>query len=87
MKIAQGFNLMNIVDTNVVVPVGERNLTFKGMVTLNESGAFLWKQLDKEVTKEELVQAMLQEYEIDKTTAESDIHKFINTLKAAEILE
>lgn len=87
MKIAQGFKLMNIVDSNVVVPIGERNLCFKGMVTLNDSGAFLWKQLEKDITKDELLEVMLQEYEIDRATAESDIDKFIYILKTSEILE
>lgn len=87
MKIAEGFSLMSIVDSNVVVPLGEKNISFKGMITLNDSGAFLWKQLQADTTKDELLQAMLQEYEIDEATATTDIDKFIKTLKSVEILE
>jgi hypothetical protein len=87
MRIAEGFSLMNIVDSNVVVPLGERNLSFKGMITLNDSGAFLWKKLEEENTKEGLLQAMLEEYDIDEVTAEKDIEKFVNILITAGVLE
>lgn len=87
MKIAEGFTLMNIVDTNVVVPVGEKNINFNGMITLSGSGAFLWKQLETDVTKEALLQSMLKEYDVDQVTAEADIDKFIAQLKNAELLE
>lgn len=86
MKIAERFTLMNIVDTNVVVPLGERNLSFNALITLNGSGVFLWKQLETEITREALVNAMLQEYEINQTTAEQDIDKFIAKLKNAKLL-
>jgi hypothetical protein len=87
MKITEGFSLRNIAGNNIVVPVGAKVIGFKGMITLNHSGAFLWKQLQTDRTKDELLQAMLQEYEIDKATAISDIDKFTDILKDAEILE
>jgi hypothetical protein len=87
MKIAEGFSLRTIAGNNVVVPVGEKNISFKGMIALNDSGAFLWKLLHSETSEEELLQAMFQKYEIDKAIAKSDIHKFIIILKDAGILE
>lgn len=87
MKVSECFSLMNIAGENVVVPMGEKNLDFKGIITLNNSGAFLWKQLEKDTTKEELLQAMLQEYEIDEITAMTDIEKFLDILESSEVLK
>jgi hypothetical protein len=87
MKISKGFHLMNIVGENVVVPVGAKNVNFKTMITLNDSGAFLWQQLETEKTEEELLSIMLNEYDIEEVTAAGDIKKFIGTLRDAEILD
>ena len=45
MRINKNFILRQVVDTYVVLPIGQATVDFNGMVTLNESGAFLWRQL------------------------------------------
>lgn len=87
MKISKGFCLTNIVGENIVVPIGTKNVSFKKMITLNDSGAFLWKQLEAEKTEEELLSAIMKCYEIDEATAAKDLKNFISILKDAEILE
>jgi hypothetical protein len=87
MKISKGFSLRNIAGENIVVPVGTKNVSFKAMITLNDSGVFLWQQLQEEKSEDELVKAMLEAYEIDEETVRKDIAKFIDTLQAANILE
>lgn len=57
------------------------------MVRLNSTGAFLWELLEKEAEKEELVAALLSEYEIDKETAETDVDRFLSILTDNGILE
>ncbi|MCB2300096.1 PqqD family protein [Clostridium tagluense] len=86
MKISEGFSLRNIAGENIVVPIGTKNISFKGMITLNNSGVFLWKQLQTDKTEEELLKAMLGEYEIDEVTARGGINKFIEKLKNAKIV-
>ena len=54
MKIKQGYTLRGIADSFVVVPT-EDNLSLDGMVTLNQSGAFLFNKMQEETTKEELL--------------------------------
>ena len=53
MKIKDGFILKEMAGSWVVVPVGENMVNFQMMMTLNESGAFLWNQLAEEKTEEE----------------------------------
>ena len=87
MKIVDGFILKNIADTFVVVPLGTNTVSFRSIISLNESGAFLWSQLESEKTEQELLDAMLKEYDIDEQTAREDIAAFIEKLNTAGLLK
>ena len=86
MKIKEGFLLKEIAGSYVVVPVGEKLVDFQMMVTLNETGAFLWEKLANDITEEELVAALLGEYDVDEQTAKKDVSEFIKKLNEKEIL-
>lgn len=87
MKIKEGFVLRRVGDAYVVVAVGLQTLDFKGMIRLNETGAFLWKQLaDSESTEESLVTAMTNEYDVDDKTAAADVSTFVKSLREADLL-
>ena len=87
MKLVSGFSLRTIADSRVVVPVGETTINFKGMITLNGSGAFLWEQLGTDKTETELVLALQDEYEIDEQTALLDVKQFVEVLSRAGFLQ
>lgn len=87
MKIKEGFILRTVAGQNVVVPVGNNTMNFNAAITLNESAAFLWKQLEKETDENGLLNALMGEYEIDSATAKADITVFLNVLKEHGILE
>lgn len=87
MKISNEFKLMDIANVNVVVPLGTRNLYLSKMISLNDSGSFLWQQLETEKSEEALLAAMMDEYEIDEITAAADLKSFIYKLKEAGVLE
>lgn len=86
MKIADGYILRQVADTYVVVPLASPMVDFKSIISLNESGAFLWGLLEKETNEESLLQAMLAEYAIDEATARADLQAFLETLKEAKLL-
>lgn len=87
MKISNGFALREIDNNYIVVPYGKRAVSFNAMITLNEAGAFLCRQLEEERTEQELIDAFLTEYDIDAETASADINKFLVKLKNAGIIE
>lgn len=87
MKIKDDFILRKVADTYVVVPVNSLTLDFNGIINLNETGAFLFEHLQKGATKEELLERLLEEYDVSKQKASSDIEKFIEKVKEADILE
>ena len=87
MKIKEGFMLRKVADNNVVVAVGKAMLDFNGLITLNESGTYLWSLLEKGVTSEEMVAKMCERYDVDKETADADVEEFVKNLEGAGIIE
>ena len=87
MKIKDDFALRKVADSYVVVPVNSLTLDFNGVINLNETGAFLFEQLQKGIEKEELVEKMLDEYDVTREKASADIDLFINRLKDADVFE
>ncbi len=87
MKIKSGFLLRNIAGNCVVVPVGDRVAEFNGIITLNDSGAFLWKELEKGAEEEDLVAALLANYEdVDAATAQQCVKDFLESLQGVDCL-
>ena len=87
MIIKKGFMLRNVAGNNIVVAVGEASKHFSGVITLNETGAFLWNLLTVETTKEELLKSLLNEYDISEEVASRDIDAFLKKLKDNKIIE
>ena len=86
MRVKSGYILREVAGNYLVVAVGEEAMDFNGLITTNETGAFLWNKLSSDISEQELVSAMLDEYDIDEGTAAADISSFISKLKEAELL-
>jgi len=87
MKIKEGFLLRKVADYSVVVAVDEATKHFNGIINLNETGAFLWKLLETDTTKEALYASLLAEYDVDEPTAKSAVDGFLEKLEKANLLE
>lgn len=87
MKLKEGFVLKTVGDNHIVVPVGAQTVDFRSMITLNETGMFLWKQLQADVTAEELEAALLAEYDVTAEIANRDIAAFVAKLQENSLLE
>lgn len=88
MKINGTFVLRDIVDDHVLVPVGSTSVDFGGLVILNESGAMLWKVMEKdgEADPERLADALCDEYDCDRETALADVGEFLRYLEDNDVL-
>ena len=88
MKIREGFILRDVADKTFVVAVGELSKTFSGIITLNETGKFIWEMLSNSATEEEIVEAILEECEdAEREIVEKDVKEFVEKLKGDKILE
>lgn len=87
MKINKDFTVQQVGGAYVAVPVGESSRSFHGMIRLNETGALLWKCMaEKDCTEEDLVKEILARYEIDRETAEKDVHRIVSVLAEHKVI-
>lgn len=87
MKVKEGFMLKQVCDEFMVVPVGAASVDFKSVIRLNETGALLWKLLEKGATKEDMLKNILDEYDVSASVASADIDTFILKLNDAGIID
>jgi len=87
MKIKEGFLLREIANTHVVVPVAERVIDFKGIMILNGVSPAIVEFMREHRTQEEILAYVLNEFDIDRETAESDLFKLISQMEACGVLE
>lgn len=87
MQIVNGFCIRKILDETVAVPIQEAAHRLSGLVSMNETGEFLFQLLQSKQTKESLVEALLENYEIDKETATADVESFVKILQENNLLE
>ena len=80
MKLKDGFILREVAGQTVVLSTG-KELDLNTMITLNETGAYLWELMEKEQTVESLVKAMLDRYDVSKEQAEEDVKSFLLKLE------
>ena len=65
----------------VLVPITNNIADMNSVYTLNETGAFIWEHIDGKRTVEEIITELMNEYEIDKQNAESDVITFIRNMR------
>lgn len=80
MRIKEGFILRSICGEYVVVGEGLSQINFNKMLSLNESAAYLWKEAEgRDFTEEDLVQLLLDKYDVSQELATSDVRKLLET--------
>jgi len=75
------FLLQDVAGTKVIVPVGEAVAAFPGMITVNETGAYIWQLLEQQQTVESLAKAIAECYEVTEAQATADVEAFLSQLQ------
>lgn len=88
MKIKKGFELQNICGENVVMATGIENIDFSKLITLNESGAYLYTKIgEQEFTADTLAQMLCEEYDVTPEQAATDAQEFCTMLRNSGVAE
>ena len=82
MKRSADFLLRDVAGTLVVVPVGAAVAAFPGMITLNETAAYIWDLLEQEQTVDALVEAMAARYDAPTEKIREDVEALVERLKS-----
>ena len=79
MKINQGFELREMCGEHIVIGTGVENIDFSKVISLNESAAWLWKEVEgKDFTPETLATLLVDQYEVDADVALADAKALTN---------
>lgn len=73
MKTNPDFILRQIAGENILVPCGEAAKQINGLINLNSTAAFIWKNLDEVENLDELAARVMAEFEVDEETAKRDV--------------
>jgi len=74
-------------DEYVIVPVSNDIADMTSVYTLNETGAFIWEQIDGEKSISDIIMKVVNEYETDNITAEADVISFIENMREYLIIK
>ena len=82
MNVKLDFVLREIAGETLLVPAGKTALDLNGMLTLNETGAALWRMLPEAADAEALTQGLLQEFEgAPAEQVRADVEEFLARLR------
>ena len=87
MKIRSGYVLRQVMDVYVVMGIGSGAYEPNRVMSVNETGAFLWRLLEKGANKEELTDSLTKEYDVEIRTAAADVDAFLNQLREKALIE
>ena len=87
MRVDKEFVLREIAGDYIIIPTGKTGVEFNGLITVNEVGVSIWNMLQKEVTFDDLVKGILDEYDVEEQVAREDIREFLDNLISGGILE
>lgn len=87
MKAKKGFVLRNVVGENILRPVGDNINQLNGNLLMNEAAAFVWEKLQKSSSRDDLLQAVLNKFDVDEATAAADLDKLLEELQNYGLIE
>jgi hypothetical protein len=64
----------------VLVPISNNIADMNSVYTLNETGAFIWEQINGKRSVEEIISVLISEYDTDLKTARKDVFSFIENM-------
>lgn len=87
MRIAKEFILREIAGECVLVPTGATTQEFNGLITMTDTAKFIWENLERAESLEEMIQMVCEVYEIDEETTKQDTIEFLTQLLQAGFIE
>jgi hypothetical protein len=88
MRQKDGFVLRDVLGDKALIGEGADAVNFGKLISLNDTAAWLWEKASElgDFTEEQLVDALLQAYDVDKAKAQADVTKLINTWKEMGVI-
>ena len=82
MKLREGYLMTRMGEDYVLVPTGEAANSFHGVARLNETAAFIVRQLQRDTDEAAILAAMLEEYEGTREQMAAGVEKTLAELRS-----
>ncbi len=86
MKIKDGYMTRPMGENHIVVAIDDIEDEFDGLITLNNSGLFIWEKLQNDITYDDLLQSIVDHYDAPKDIIKTDLDKFLSNAEKANLL-
>lgn len=86
MKIRGEFITRQILDDTVVLPVGNTAIEFNNMIMLNSVSLVIWQCLEKDVSFDDILKAVTDNFEVSQEQAVADISEFLDGMRSYNLL-
>ena len=87
MKAKKGFVMRYVVDEYIIMPTNDNINRFDGSVVLNDVSAFVWEQLQQDTTQEQLLENLLNEFDVPQDVAAKDLAALLCRFREYGLLE
>ena len=87
MKLKAKYILRTVADKTVAIAIEQGNKETDGVITLNETGAFIFTRINNGADFNSIVEDFLKEYELTPAEAEKAVRDFVEYLTNADLLE
>ena len=87
MIIKSDYVLRHVMDYYLILGIGKDAYVPNEIMSLNETGAFLWEQLKTGAEPADLTASLVREYEVDEETAEKDVETFLGRLREKGMID
>lgn len=87
MKINENYIMRNIAGEIIIIPTGKAAQYFNGLISTNEVAGFIWENIEKCETVEEMVNLVYSEFDEDIDIIRKDVIEFLNTLKQVQMID
>jgi hypothetical protein len=76
----------DVAGERIIVPIKGHVGDLEGVFTLNELGAMIWRLMDGQTTGRQLMEAVINEYDVEAAEAEKDVVDFLRSLEEAGLI-
>ena len=87
MKRKADFMMQNVGGENLLVPLGTQVMDLNGLITLNDTAAYVWELLAEEHSLDELAGAVVEQFDVDPESAHVDVQTFVDEITRLGLLE
>lgn len=87
MKLKYNFVVRNVAGQSVALAVGDDNAKFNGMIKLNSVGEFIFKLLANDISLDEIINKITEEYDVDASEAKASVEQYVSVLRENGLIE